>query len=282
MKYLPSLKSYPYPKSESFTEILLSSLGAGITVYLFLIIFQPFGTESFHHPYKYLLLFPYAIIFGTVFFISNLYISRLTNWNISSELLKILIILFSGSILSYFYNSLFISKVKLSLENYGYMLLYSLAVGIPISAIYILSRYIYLKNNHENIARNIAANLTDIPENSKATKLTIQANNTEVIISTEDVLCIQSMENYCTLYFLDNNQVKKRLLRISLSNILQQTETDLIKKCHRSYIVNLEKVKNIKGNAQGYKLILQELDFNIPVSRSFISVIIPQLEQLKR
>ncbi|WP_347216166.1 LytTR family DNA-binding domain-containing protein [Chryseobacterium sp.] len=282
MIHLPSLKSYSYPKSESFAEILLSSFGAGITVYLFLIIFQPFGTESFHHPYKYLLLFPYTIIFGTVFFISNLYVSRLTDWNIGSELLKILTVLFLASILSYLYNSLIVSKVNLSFENYGYMLLYSLAVGIPISAIYVLSRYIYLKNIHENTAKNIASGLIENFENSQAKILTIQANNIEILISTESLLYIQSMENYCSLYFLENNEVKKKLLRISLSNILQQTETDVIKKCHRSYIVNLEKVKNIKGNAQGYKLILPEIDFMIPVSRNFISTIIPKLQQLKK
>ncbi|WP_160136970.1 LytTR family DNA-binding domain-containing protein [Chryseobacterium sp. c4a] len=280
MKHLPSLPLYSYPKSESFAEILLSSLGAGITVYLFLIIFQPFGTESFHHPQKYLLLFPYTIIFGTVFFISNLYVSRLNDWNIGSELLKIFIILFLGSILAYFYNSLVISKVSLSFENYGYMFLYSLAVGIPISTIYVLSRYIYLKKSHENTARNIATPLVTEHKKSKETILNILSNNAEIVISTADFLCVQSMENYCTVYYLENGEVKKQLLRISLSNILQQTETDLIKKCHRSFIVNLEKVKNTKGNAQGYKLTLPNIDFEVPVSRSFISAIIPRLQEI--
>ncbi|WP_089734667.1 LytTR family transcriptional regulator DNA-binding domain-containing protein [Chryseobacterium jejuense] len=75
---------------------------------------------------------------------------------------------------------------------------------------------------------------------------------------------------------------KKIWLRISLSNILAQVQTPTIKRCHRSYIINLGKVKNIKGNAQGYKLTLPEIDFDIPVSRSFISIIIPQLLHLKR
>ncbi|MGE8552430.1 MAG: LytR/AlgR family response regulator transcription factor [Chryseobacterium jejuense] len=277
-----SLTTYPYPTSKSVKEILISSLAAGVLVYLFLIIFQPFGTENFHHPYKYLILFPYTIIFGSSFFASNLLVSRFKDWNITSELLKTVVILFLGSILSYFYNSWFISHVSLSFENYGYMFLYSLAVGIPISTIYILSRYIYLKNIHENIARNIAPKLIDNPLHSTKTILTISVNNSELIISESDFLYVQSMENYCTLYYLDNNTVKKIWLRISLSNILTQVQTHTIKRCHRSYIINLEKVKNIKGNAQGYKLTLPEIDFDIPVSRSFISIIIPQLLHLKR
>ncbi|AYZ14801.1 hypothetical protein EGY05_24010 [Chryseobacterium arthrosphaerae] len=74
-----SFALYPYPKSESFREIFISSLGAGISVYLFLIIFQPFGTENFQHPYKFLLLFPYCIIFGTAFFITSLMTFRFSN-----------------------------------------------------------------------------------------------------------------------------------------------------------------------------------------------------------
>ncbi|MDQ1857374.1 LytTR family DNA-binding domain-containing protein [Chryseobacterium sp. WLY505] len=274
-----SFAAYPYPKSESFKEIFVSSLGAGIAVYLFLIIFQPFGTENFQHPYKFVLLFPYCIIFGMAFLMANLTTSRFSNWNIGSELLKITLILFLGSVLSYFYNSLFLSHVKLDIVNYFYMFLYTLAVGIPISIIYILSRYIYLKNIHEKKARDISQHLPVSASEQRQNLLKITAQNTELIINENDFLFVQSMENYCTFYFLENNSLQKALIRISLANVLQQIETGSVKKCHRSYIVNLGRVKKIKGNAQGYKLILPEIDFEIPVSRSFIPSIIPQLQQ---
>lgn len=271
-----SFTSYSYPKSQSVKEIMLSSMAAGTLVYLFLIVFQPFGTENFHHPYKYLILFPYTLIFGSAFFASSLCTTRFKDWNIASELLKVFLILFLGSVLSYFYNSLFISHVALSFENYGYMFLYSLAVGIPTSSIYILSRYIYLKKYYGNKAENMTLQTIEVPI------LTISVNNTELMIPESDFLCIQSMENYCALYYLDKDVVKKMWLRISLSNILKQVQTQTIKRCHRSYIVNLDKVRNLKDNAQGYKLILSEMDFDIPVSRSFIPVIIPTLEHLKK
>lgn len=276
-----SFTTYSYPKSESVKEILLSSIAAGLSVYIFLIIFQPFGTENFHHPYKYLLLFPYCIIFGATFLVVNLSLSRYNDWNIGAELLKILVILFLGSILSYLYNTLFLSHVEPSFWNYCYMLLYSLAIGIPISTIYVLSRYIYLKRTHEHIAHNISEQLNGNATIAPNTLVKVSANNTELTISEDDFLCVQSMENYCTIYFLDNEKLKKTVLRISFSNILKQVETNAIKKCHRSYIVNLGKVKSLKGNAQGYKLILPEIDFEVPVSRSFISDIIPQLQQHK-
>lgn len=274
-----SFTAYPYPKSESFKEIFVSSLGAGIAVYLFLIIFQPFGTENFQHPYKFVLLFPYCIIFGMAFLMANLITSRFSNWNIGLELLKITFILCMGSVLSYFYNSLFLSHVKLDIVNYFYMFLYTLAVGIHISIIYILSRYIYLKNIHEKKARDISQHLPVSASEQRQNLLKITAQNTELIINENDFLFVQSMENYCTFYFLENNSLQKALIRISLANVLQQIETGSVKKCHRSYIVNLGRIKKLKGNAQGYKLILPEIDFEIPVSRSFIPSIIPQLQK---
>ncbi|KMQ66202.1 hypothetical protein ACM46_01170 [Chryseobacterium angstadtii] len=276
-----SFAAYSYPKSESFKEILFSSVIAGISIYLFLIVFQPFGTENFHHPYKYLLLFPYSIIFGGAFFLAGCSTIHFKEWNIGSELLKITAILFSSSIVSYFYNILFISHVTASFENYLYMFLYCLAVGIPISSIYILSRYIYLKTIHEKEADQISRHLADhsvSTENKDQQKLFISANNTKLEIQENHFICAQSMENYCLIYFSEYDQVKKLMIRTSLSHLLEQVQTDSIKRCHRSYIINLNRVKSLKGNAQGYKLSLPEIDFEIPVSRSFISTIIPKLQ----
>lgn len=275
-----SFATYSYPKTESYKEILVSSAVAGILIYLFLIIFQPFGTESFRHQYKYLLLFPYSLIFGIAFMAADLAAIRFKYWNVGAELLKATGIIFTASILSYFYNTLFISHVTISFINYLYMFLYCLAVGIPISTIYILSRYIYLKKIHEETAEQISAHLSGhsgITDCEETKTLFISYGNTELQISEKHFICAQSMENYCSVYFYDQEKIKKTVIRISLSDLLNQIQTDSVKKCHRSYIVNLDKVKKIQGNAQGYKLSLPEIDFEIPVSRSFISSIIPPL-----
>lgn len=279
-----SFAAYSYPKSDSYKEILVSSMVAGLLFYIFLIVFQPFGTENFHHQYKYLLLFPYSLIFGGAFFVADLCTIRFKDWNIGFELLKLIGIIFLASILSYFYNTLFISHVKLSFSNFLYMFLYCLALGIPISTIYVLSRYIYLKRIHEKTADQVSKQLANHhppTDHELSTTLNISANTINLQIHESHFICAQSMENYCSVYFMENDTLKKMLIRISLSSLLNQVQTDGIKRCHRSYIVNLNQVKSLKGNAQGYRLFLHEIDFEIPVSRSFISLIIPKLKDLK-
>ena len=39
-------------------------------------------------------------------------------------------------------------------------------------------------------------------------------------------------------------------------------------RCHRAYIINLDKVEHVEGNAQGYKVRLINTEESIPVSRN--------------
>jgi DNA-binding LytR/AlgR family response regulator len=43
------------------------------------------------------------------------------------------------------------------------------------------------------------------------------------------------------------------------------------KKCHRCWLVNTQKIKAISGNSKGYFLLIEGVEFKIPVSRNFIA-----------
>ena len=51
-------------------------------------------------------------------------------------------------------------------------------------------------------------------------------------------------------------------------------ENKKIIRCHKSYFVNLSKVKTTSGNARALYLHINELDFQIPVSRNFSKEIV--------
>ena len=74
------------------------------------------------------------------------------------------------------------------------------------------------------------------------------------------------MQYYSTL---TENTLKKVTYRVILSSFeVQLKEASNLVRRHRSYIVNLKKVKNISGNAQGLKLELINQSEIIPVSRN--------------
>ena len=86
---------------------------------------------------------------------------------------------------------------------------------------------------------------------------------------------IRSDNIYIEIYYRIEDSVKKELIR----NKLKYTEDILAEypefcKCHRSFIVNLKNVKDIKISSQKYYLTFREIDEKIPISRSYSKEIV--------
>ncbi|KAF2517108.1 LytTR family DNA-binding domain-containing protein [Flavobacterium foetidum] len=277
-----------YPNSETNKEIILTSSLTGMLLYFLLIIYQPFGTSQFEHSYKYLLLFPYGIITTFSFCSINLLLSKQNiKWTIGSELFKTFWILLLISSLSYFYNTLFVSKVSFSFENYLYMFAYTTALGGPVVMAYILARYIYLNNKENHLMnKNVSFGKTVLEHdtysktNEKNTKLFITADYSNYCLELQesDFLFAESADNYCMLYFYKNGMLQKEMIRISLTKLLSQIQTDTIKQIHRSFIVNLEKTTRFKGNSSGYKIAIQDIEKELTVSRKYLDSAVPILK----
>ncbi len=89
-------------------------------------------------------------------------------------------------------------------------------------------------------------------------------------IKLDDVLYLQGADNYVTIYYSDNHKQNKFLLR----NTLKRLEDDLkpldIVRCHRSYMINFQKVKLIERTKEGLKIKLDTQPIiEIPVSRTY-------------
>lgn len=87
------------------------------------------------------------------------------------------------------------------------------------------------------------------------------------------LLCLQASDNYVTVFALSGDTtdvIESAMLRMTLkyAEELINSHSQIVR-CHKSYIVNLKHVKDISGNAQGYKLHIPALDFAVPVSRSY-------------
>ena len=91
-------------------------------------------------------------------------------------------------------------------------------------------------------------------------------------VKKENILYLESAENYVSICYLNKGKVSKFLLRDTLKKVEESfAGTDVIR-CHRSYMVNFEKVKVIKRDREGLKLELDNLSVtDIPVSKTYIS-----------
>lgn len=87
--------------------------------------------------------------------------------------------------------------------------------------------------------------------------------------------------NYVEIHTVENGGVRKSLKRISLRSLeAQLNSTFHIVKTHRSYLVNLQFLESVSGNAQGYHLKMKYLNEPILVSRTLIPHFEKRLSQV--
>ncbi len=85
------------------------------------------------------------------------------------------------------------------------------------------------------------------------------------------LLFVMSEGNYAIFHLLQDNNIKKVPIRNSISNIEKQLKNHpAFFRCHRAFIVNINRVDAKKGNALGYQMSMTGTQLTVPVSRQNI------------
>jgi DNA-binding LytR/AlgR family response regulator len=89
-------------------------------------------------------------------------------------------------------------------------------------------------------------------------------------VKKENLLYLESTENYISICYLNKGKVSKYLLRDTMKKMEENFAGTEIIRCHRSYMVNFEKVKVIRKDKDGLKLELDNPSvIDIPVSKTY-------------
>lgn len=89
-------------------------------------------------------------------------------------------------------------------------------------------------------------------------------------VKKDRLLYLEASENYITIYYLNKGVVSKYLLRATMKRMEENLTGTSILRCHRSYMVNFEKVKVIRKDKDGLKLQLDHPEIiDIPISKTY-------------
>ena len=89
-------------------------------------------------------------------------------------------------------------------------------------------------------------------------------------VKKENLLFLEASENYITICYLNRDKTAKYLLRSTMKKMEELLTGRGIVRCHRSYMVNFEKVKVIRKDKDGLILEIEGLDdSDIPVSKTY-------------
>jgi LytTr DNA-binding domain len=279
----------PYPFGEkSNARLLIQSIGEGTFIALFLIFFQPFGVSDWQDPNKNLYLAAYGLITAlcgiilrfVVFKTFPKYHSEAT-WNVGKEILSIMMLILMIAAGNVVYSN-FVFKLENGISSFFWMLLAVMIIGIfPATFGVMLNYIIQLKKYNQPIVVHHHASEVAINEqisenkiqNAAPLKLIAENEKDSIELTTESLYFIESSDNYSTVFYEKSGKLQKELLRSSLTRLESQISSENIVRCHRSFIVNLDKVEKITGNAQGYKLHLKSPELLVPVARKYSEII---------
>lgn len=278
----------PYPLSESRQLRIVQNLLFGLFVSLFLGIFQPFGIGEMRnfawHIWGY-----GAVTTGSMFVMNAFFIGlfptyfREVRWTTGKQIAFTMLNVGVIGLANALYTSWAIGD-GMSWGRILFFELVTLGVGIfPVAGSFIANQ-LMLEKRYRAGAAVINAELqsTTKPETTiPPSMLCIKGENQDEAIELpwQSLLLVQAAENYMELVYESAGKPSTKVLRKSM----KQLEADLeaypaLLRCHKSYIVNLQRVVRTSGNAQGYRLRLDMGDLEVPVSRS-LNAALPQLLQ---
>jgi DNA-binding LytR/AlgR family response regulator len=103
----------------------------------------------------------------------------------------------------------------------------------------------------------------------------------KISIVLENLLYVDSADNYATIHYLNKSKLSHFLIRNSLKWMEENlTLASPLVRCHRSYIVNLDKVKVLRKTKDGIFLELDAINTpDIPVSKTYYERVMTKFSQ---
>ncbi len=242
---------------------------------LFINVFVPFNINRWYSDsglIQFLRLSSYGFVVSLVLLFTQFPLRKLFNvksftlktysfWVVIEILLMSLVYIFLyGNPLGNFMND-FIFSIKYTLL--GICVPYSFALLI----IYYRKQQVKIRTMSDQMQTPIQNQLIAFKDEYGKVKFSL---------ALEDILLLESTDNYVTVYFKAGEKTERQLLRNSLKK-LEHTFSDYgIARCHRSFMINLAKIEMIRKQGKKLQLKLKNLERDIPVSEKYS----PQIEAI--
>lgn len=243
---------------------------------IFINIYSPFGVENWYNVTRWQLLFYSSLIILTGVMV--VVISRVLMYQISKfkqlliwqYLVWILAEIFSMAIFYTLYEMLIlhdkrelIDVFKISVQNTALIIL------LPYSVL-----WLYFSWKEKNEKLQAIAEGEPIFDSSKMVAFYDEKGVLRLSLKVENLIFLEAADNYVIIHYYNKGKISKFMLRNSLKRLEEVFSKSEIVRCHRSYMVNFEKVKIIRKDKDGLKL---ELDLpsiiDIPVSKSYVDFV---------
>lgn len=250
---------------------LVLALSSSLFSFLFLLFFQPFGINNYRPDEKITLIFAAAMAaFGILIFLGFLFcefflksklITKSDKTSLAMWLFIEIIFICSFSFLLYnyagnFHDFYWSSYVKHIFEM-GSVLIFPM-----------FGTLFYFK--HSTVIKNYEEILSISKEKTKLDEIVLlsgEYKKDQIALNLNSIVYVQSEDNYASLNYIENNQLKRYLIRSTLTGLEKKLNSELIVRCNRSTLVNLIHLESSKQVSNKLTLILKGVNKVFEVSK---------------
>ncbi|MCK9324654.1 MAG: LytTR family transcriptional regulator [Bacteroidales bacterium] len=252
-----------------------------IFAYAFILAYRPFGSQEWFelNPGQFAFYSGFVVIIGMLVVL----ISRV----IMTQIRKRYLVTIRGYALMIFLEILamtgffmMIEKVFLKDPRYWFEVYYTAIFNTALILLipYLISLLYFAWDDNK---RRLERLMQQKSEEGKPRFIRFQDENGEVrlTINLDDLIFIEASENYVSIHYLDDHQLGRLLLRTSLKKLEQELASFPIVRCHRSYMINIIKIKLLKKSRTGYVALLSAPNNpEIPVTDTYRERVIKMTE----
>lgn len=286
---ITSILKQPHPGYPDLSGYFKTVASITVVVFLILSFLQPFDIGQ-HNIIgnTYLTALVYALGAAIVMSINSLWLlllpSWFKNWTLGKDLLVLFYQLMSIGVAVWLINSYAGASTR-----QGYTQAIFLAFAIGILPYVIVTIFKHSRNLRESLKQAELMNLQlkamqaghpPVFTRAEDNNMFLIVTKPGIRIPVPDFLYAESKGNNLHVFWLDKEEVKTEIFRCTIHEFTQSnTIHTSFFRCHRSYIVNIDKVRQIQGNAAGYQLILHHELRPVTVARSYVRAFKKHLER---
>lgn len=266
----------PYDLLIDLRTKFIYSFGDILFIMIFLWLFGPFGLALIPESEKFKLISWYCLVCSGIIVI-HVYLFQdiiIKKYTVSTTLLWLIWIVAVCGLANFIVWEVIMDNGHFHWKYFPKLLLQTyLVASISTTFKIILYEKYYLKKRIRFINQVNSDLRLHQSKSTGKTNITLTSEKLSEVVTfdSESLLYISSADNYVEINRLENGQLKRFLLRKTLTEIEKEVKSQCrhIERCHNSFIVNINQIKSISGNSAGYRINFNENISPIPVSRKY-------------
>lgn len=276
-----TLKSYlnrPFPFIENVVHKIFISTFFSLVIFLFLVLFKPtFGNDQLaiitNVTLGTITILNWAFIMVSLIVFPFLFPTWFNpkNWIIKKTLIYTFGQIIVISILNYLFLRIVYPDLFTFLNLFSIFAITTLIGFVPtlLLIVYIEKQQQYKNAKMASMMNENLELISNLPHNNRIEFYSDNKMEKFELLESQ-LLYIKSEGNYVRIVYQIEKETMNKMLRRSLTAIeAELSQHDAIKKCHRSFLVNLFSISEIVGNVRNCNITFNDSEETVPVSRAF-------------